>query len=75
MFTSELTLGNPAAVVHGADGLNEELMAAFARWANLSETTILLEPTTTAADYRARILTPVNVLPFAGHPTLGSARA
>lgn len=74
VFTSELTQGNPVAVVHGADGLSEKQLAAFARWTNLSETTFLLEPTTTAADYRARIFTPVNELPFAGHPTLGSAR-
>lgn len=75
VFTSELTLGNPVAVVHGADGLRTEQMAAFARWTNLSETTFLLAPTDPAADYRIRIFTPVDELPFAGHPTLGSARA
>ena len=50
-------------------------MTAFARWTNLSETTFLLTPTDPAADYRVRIFTPVDELPFAGHPTLGSARA
>ena len=75
VFTSELTLGNPVAVVHGADGLDIEQMEAFARWTNLSETTFLLAPTDDAADYRVRIFTPVGELPFAGHPTLGSARA
>lgn len=75
VFASELTLGNPVAVVHGADGLDEEQMAAFARWTNLSETTFLLQPTTPDADYRVRIFTTFNELPFAGHPTLGSARA
>jgi len=75
VFTSELTLGNPVAVVHGADGLSTEKMAAFARWTNLSETTFLCTPTDPAADYRVRIFTPVDELPFAGHPTLGSARA
>lgn len=75
VFTSELTLGNPVAVVHGADGLSAEQMGAFARWTNLSETTFLLAPTHPAADYRVRIFTPVGELPFAGHPTLGSARA
>jgi PhzF family phenazine biosynthesis protein len=50
-------------------------MAAFARWTNLSETTFLLPPTDPAADYRVRIFTPGGELPFAGHPTLGSAHA
>ncbi len=68
-------LGNPVAVVHDADGLDDEQMAAFARWTNLSETTFLLPPTEAAADYRLRIFTPDQELPFAGHPTLGSAHA
>lgn len=67
--------GNPVAVVHDADGLTDEQMAAFARWTNLSETTFLLSPTDPAADYRLRIFTPGGELPFAGHPTLGSAHA
>ena len=75
VFTDRLTLGNPVAVVHDADGLSDEQMAAYARWTNLSETTFLLEPSDPAADYRLRIFTPSRELPFAGHPTLGSARA
>ncbi|MGW7538635.1 PhzF family phenazine biosynthesis protein [Amycolatopsis sp. NPDC054798] len=75
VFTDELARGNALAVVHGADGLSDERMAAFARWTNLSETTFLLEPSDPAADYRVRIFTPHGELPFAGHPTLGSARA
>jgi PhzF family phenazine biosynthesis protein len=75
VFTDQLTLGNPVAVVHDADGLTDAEMAAFARWTNLSETTFLLAPTTPEADYRLRIFTPARELPFAGHPTLGSARA
>ncbi|MFI7483552.1 PhzF family phenazine biosynthesis protein [Kocuria sp. M1R5S2] len=67
--------GNPLAVVHGADGLDEDTMARFARWTNLSETTYLLEPTAPGADYRVRIFTPGGELPFAGHPTLGTASA
>ena len=67
--------GNPVAVVHDADGLSDEQMAAFARWTNLSETTFLLTPTSPSADYRLRIFTPGGELPFAGHPTLGSAHA
>src|SRR4051794_25249671 len=50
-------------------------MAAFARWTNLSETTFLLPPQDPGADYRLRIFTPGDELPFAGHPTLGSAHA
>jgi PhzF family phenazine biosynthesis protein len=75
VFASGLTAGNPLAVVHDADALSDKQMAAFARWTNLSETTFLLQPTTTDADYRVRIFTPSGELPFAGHPTLGSARA
>lgn len=75
VFTDELSFGNPVAVVHGADGLTTEQMAAFARWTNLSETTYLLAPTDPGADYRLRIFTTSRELPFAGHPTLGSARA
>jgi PhzF family phenazine biosynthesis protein len=61
--------------VHDADDVSDEEMAAFARWTNLSETTFLLSPTRADADYRLRIWTPGGELPFAGHPTLGSARA
>lgn len=75
VFTAEPLLGNPVAVVHDADGLSEEQMQAFARWTNLSETTFLLAPQDPAADYRLRIFTPATELPFAGHPTLGSAHA
>ena len=75
MFTDELLFGNPVAVVHDADGISTNRMAAFARWTNLSETTFLLPPTEPGADYRLRIFTPVRELPFAGHPTLGTARA
>ena len=75
VFTDEALLGNPLAVVHGADSLDEARMQAFAQWTNLSETTFLLAPTDPAADYRVRIFTPGGELPFAGHPTLGSCHA
>jgi PhzF family phenazine biosynthesis protein len=75
VFSTEPLGGNPVAVVHDADGLSDEQMAAFARWTNLSETTFLLRPTDQAADYRLRIFMPGGELPFAGHPTLGSAHA
>ncbi|WP_313817998.1 PhzF family phenazine biosynthesis protein [Citricoccus sp.] len=75
VFSAQPLAGNPVAVVHGADRIDEAEMAAFARWTNLSETTFLLTPTDPAADYRLRIFTPDGELPFAGHPTLGSAHA
>jgi len=75
VFGSGPLTGNPVAVVHGADDLDDERMQLFAQWTNLSETTFLLEPTTDEADYRLRIFTPSRELPFAGHPTLGSAHA
>jgi PhzF family phenazine biosynthesis protein len=75
VFTATALLGNPLAVVHGADAVDDERMQAFARWTNLSETTFLLTPTDPDADYRVRIFTPGGELPFAGHPTLGSCHA
>lgn len=75
VFAPAPLTGNPVAVVHAAEGLTDEQLAAFARWTNLSETTFLLAPTDPAADYRLRIFTPASELPFAGHPTLGSAHA
>jgi PhzF family phenazine biosynthesis protein len=75
VFTDRFTLGNPVAVVHDSDGMSDDQMAAFARWTNLSETTFLSSPTDSVADYRLRIFTTDRELPFAGHPTLGSARA
>lgn len=72
VFAAKPLLGNPLAVVIGADSLTTAEMAAFARWTNLSETTFLLKPTSPDADYRVRIFTPATELPFAGHPTLGS---
>ena len=73
VFSGQLLLGNPLAVVIDSDGLDDATMQAFARWTNLSETTFLLPPTASAADYRVRIFTPRQELPFAGHPSVGSA--
>jgi PhzF family phenazine biosynthesis protein len=75
VFASQPLKGNPVAVVHDADGLSDDEMQRFAHWTNLSETTFLLAPTDPAADYQLRIFTPSEELPFAGHPTLGSAHA
>ena len=75
VFTATALRGNALAVVVDGAGLSDAQMADFARWTNLSETTFLLPPTDAGADYRVRIFTPGGELPFAGHPTLGSAHA
>ncbi|HEX4472016.1 MAG TPA: PhzF family phenazine biosynthesis protein [Nocardioides sp.] len=75
VFSSEPLKGNPVAVVHDAEGVSEAEMRQFAHWTNLSETTFLLPATDPDADYRLRIFTPSEELPFAGHPTIGSAHA
>jgi PhzF family phenazine biosynthesis protein len=72
VFSSKPLLGNPLAVVIGADAMTDHQMAAFANWTNLSETTFLLAPRSPGADYRVRIFTREREVPFAGHPTLGS---
>ena len=73
VFASRLFDGNPLAVVVDALGLDAEAMQRIARWTNLSETAFLLPPTQPPADYRVRIFTPRQELPFAGHPSVGSA--
>ena len=72
-FTDRAFHGNPVAVVLDAEGLDTAQMQHIARWTNLSETTFLLA--SKAADYRLRIFSPSRELPFAGHPTIGSAHA
>jgi trans-2,3-dihydro-3-hydroxyanthranilate isomerase len=67
--------GNPLAVVHDADGLDEATMLAFARETKLSETTFVQTATREGADYRNRIFDPRQELRFAGHPSLGTAVA
>ncbi|WP_432572954.1 PhzF family phenazine biosynthesis protein [Kineococcus sp. SYSU DK005] len=75
VFSAVPYRGNPVAVVLDAQGLETEAMQRFAAWTNLSETTFVLPPRDPGADYRLRIFTPGGELPFAGHPTLGSAHA
>ncbi|CAN5299142.1 PhzF family phenazine biosynthesis protein [soil metagenome] len=78
VFTEMAYRGNPLAVVLDADGIDDAALARFANWTNLSETTFILPPTAGnagTADYRVRIFTPSHELPFAGHPTLGTAHA
>jgi PhzF family phenazine biosynthesis protein len=67
--------GNPVAVVAGAADLDTELMQRITRWLNLSETTFLAPPQDARADYGVRIFSLTRELPFAGHPTLGTAHA
>ncbi|WP_027659186.1 PhzF family phenazine biosynthesis protein [Salinispora fenicalii] len=75
VFTDRPFAGNPLAVVFGAHGLATEQMQALALEFNLSETVFVLPPTRADATYRVRIFTPVDELPFAGHPSVGAAVA
>ena len=75
VFTAVPFKGNPVAVVLDGDALPGEQMQLIAAWTNLSETTFVCPPTDQRADYRLRIFTPRRELPFAGHPTIGSAHA
>lgn len=67
--------GNPLGVVVDARGLGTPDMQRIAAWTNLVETTFLLPADDAAADYQLRIFTPGAEIPFAGHPTVGSAHA
>lgn len=75
VFADRPGAGNPLAVVIDAEDIDSESMQTFANWTNLSETTFLLPPTDPEASYRVRIFTPKQELPFAGHPSVGSAHA
>lgn len=75
VFTNVPYRGNPVAVVLDAAGLGTDQMQRIARWTNLSETTFVVPRTSDEADYRVRIFTPACELPFAGHPTIGTAHA
>src|SRR5258706_121039 len=75
VFMRRAFMGNPVAVVLEAQDISDADMQRIAAWTNLSETTFVLPPSSTAADYRLRIFTPRAELPFAGHPTIGSAHA
>lgn len=75
VFTSTPFKGNPVAVVLDAAGLSTAQMQQIASWTNLSETTFVLPVTSSGADYHVRIFTPGGELPFAGHPTIGTAHA
>ncbi len=75
VFTAVAYKGNPLAVVLDGSGLSPREMQHFTNWTNLSECTFVLPPTDVQADYKVRIFCPGRELPFAGHPTLGTAHA
>lgn len=75
VFADRPGAGNPLAVVLDARDLDTAAMQAFAAWTNLSETTFVLPPVDASASYRLRIFTPRQELPFAGHPSVGTAHA
>jgi PhzF family phenazine biosynthesis protein len=75
VFTSIPLMGNPVAVVLDGAGLSDADMLRMANWTNLSETTFVVPVTDARADYHVRVWTPQRELPFAGHPTLGTAHA
>ena len=73
VFTERPLAGNALAVFADADGLDDVTMQALARETNLSESSFVLRPAHAEADASLRIFTPTMELPFAGHPTLGTA--
>lgn len=75
VFTAVPFKGNPVAVILEGGALSTAQMQTIAGWTNLSETTFVCPPADPAADYRLRIFTPRAEIPFAGHPTIGSAHA
>ncbi len=75
VFTSRPLTGNGLAVIHDADELTDAFMLALARETRLSETTFIQRATVEGADYRNRIFSPPGEMPFAGHPSLGTAVA
>ncbi len=75
VFTANPMHGNALAVIFDCEGLTADDMQRIAAWTNLSETTFVLPPTQPGADYRVRIFTPRSELPFAGHPSVGTAHA
>lgn len=75
VFADIAGAGNGLAVVLDGENLSTEQMQAFAKFTNMSETTFVLPTTKSEASYRVRIFTPMSELPFAGHPSVGTAHA
>ena len=75
VFADRPGAGNPLAVVLDAEGLDDTTMQAIARWTRLPETTFVFPPTRPEASYGIRIFSPRREVPFAGHPSVGTAHA
>src|SRR5690606_16517053 len=75
VFADRPGAGNPLAVVLDAEGLDDATMQSIARWTRLPETTFVFPPTTPGAGYRVRMFSPHREVPFAGHPSVGTAFA
>ena len=75
VFASRPGAGNPLAVVLDASGLDDAAMQAIARWTRLPETTFVFPPSSPEASYGIRIFSPRREVPFAGHPSVGTAHA
>ena len=75
VFADRPGAGNPLAVVLDAEGLDDDTMQAIARWTRLPETTFVFPPTSPDASYGIRIFSPRREVPFAGHPSVGTAHA
>jgi PhzF family phenazine biosynthesis protein len=75
VFSARTGGGNQLGVVVDAAGWSDAAMQSLAAWTDLVETTFVLPPETDDASYRLRIFTPTREIPFAGHPTIGSAHA
>jgi len=75
VFADRPGAGNPLAVVLDADGLDDATMQAIARWTRLPETTFVFPATSAEASYGLRIFSPRREVPFAGHPSVGTAHA
>ena len=73
VFADRPGAGNPLAVVLDAAGLDDAAMQAIARWTRLPETTFVLPPTRPGASYAIRMFSPKKEVPFAGHPSVGTA--
>ena len=73
VFADRPGAGNPLAVIPDAEGLDDATMQAIARWTRLPETTFVFAPTSPEASYRIRIFSPRREVPFAGHPSVGTA--
>ena len=75
VFADRPGAGNPLAVVLDATGLDDDAMQAIARWTRLPETTFVFPATRPEASYALRIFSPRREVPFAGHPSVGTAHA